>query len=173
MATPKKVPATKKDKAQPKSKWDRSTGYRTEFLKYNPGFFGCLYFCVYCGKPITRKGMQVDHHIAINYVRHNPILKLFFGINNIFSNVFGRLVYGSKWKKNKGVNVTYNLLPACIRCNGLKKDKGGLWIIRGAIGGTIWRILNFINVIFIKLFSTPIGPILTVAGALAYLVVPH
>lgn len=165
------TPPRKKDAH--KSKWDRSDDYRKEFLKYNPGFFGCLYFCVYCGKPITRRTMQVDHHIAINYVRHNPLLKLFFGIGNIISNLFGPLLYGKNWTKNKGVNVSYNLLPACANCNHKKSDKGGFWIVRGAIGGTIWRLLNFVNNLIIRLFSTPVGPILTVAGLIVFLVLPH
>lgn len=150
-------------------KWERSESYRSEFMKLNRGFFGKLYFCVYCGKPITAKNMQVDHHIAINFVKKNPFLKLWFGVNNIFSNIFGRLLYGSKWKKNKGVNVSYNLLPACKRCNRLKSDKGGFWIIRGMIGGTIWKVCNLINNIFYKMFASPLGPVVLVAGVLGIL----
>lgn len=155
--------------APKKSKWERSDSYRKDFLKHNKGLFGVLYFCVYCGKPITRKHMQVDHHVAINYVKKNPLLKMYFGIGNLLTNFFGRLVHGSKWKKNTGVNVTYNLVPACVRCNGDKSDKGGLWIVRGMIGGTIWKVLNFINNIFFALFSTPLGPILLIGGLAAVL----
>ena len=172
-ASSRKVVSTSKRAPAQKSKWDRSDGYRTEFLKYNPGLFGCLYFCVYCGKPITRKNMQVDHHIAINLVRHNPLLKLFFGIGNVFSNIFGKLLYGKSWTTNKGVNVTYNLLPACPRCNHKKLDKGGFWIIRGMIGGTSWRTVNLVNTLFIKLFSTPLGPILALTATVVFLVIPH
>lgn len=158
-------PRTKsKSTAKPPGKWERSEGYRSEFMKRNKGFFGKLYFCVYCGKPITAKNMQVDHHIAINYVKKNPLLKLYFGISNSISNFFGSLFHGKKWKKNTGVNVSYNLVPACKRCNRLKSDKGGLWIIRGMIGGTIWKLLNFINNIFFTLFKTPLGPIILIAG---------
>lgn len=152
-----------------KSKWDRGESYRKDFLKYNKGLFGCLYFCAYCGRPITRKNMQVDHHIAINFVKHNPLFKLYFGICNVISNFFGRILHGSKWKQNKGVNVTYNLLPACPRCNNKKSDKGGLWIIRGMIGGTIWKVCNFVNNLLVRLFTPPVGPIILVGGLAAVL----
>lgn len=45
----------------------RGENYRYEFTKANPGILvKGLYFCVYCGKPITKKGMQVDHIKPIN-----------------------------------------------------------------------------------------------------------
>lgn len=152
---------------KPKSKWDRGDSYRSDFLKHNRGFFGKLYFCVYCGRPITRKNMQVDHHIAINFVKKNPLLKLYFGVSNVITNFFGRIVHGKKWKKNSGVNVTYNLVPACPKCNNAKKDKGGLWIIRGMIGGTIWKILNLLNNVVYTLFKPPLGPFILVGGIAA------
>ena len=151
-----------------KSKWERSDSYRKDFLARNKGLFGCLYICVYCGRLITRKHMQVDHHIAINYVKNNPLLKLYFGIGNAFSNLFGYITHGSKWKENKGVNVSYNLVPACVKCNGAKSDKGGLWIIRGMIGGTIWKILNGVNNLIIALFTKPIGWVLLAGGTIAF-----
>ena len=156
--------AVAKPKAKQPGKWDRSEGYRAEFMQRNKGLFGKLYICVYCGKIITAKNMQVDHHIAINYVRKNPLLKLYFGFNNLVSNFFGTLVHGKKWQKNSGVNASYNLVPACKKCNRLKSDKGGLWIIRGMIGGTVWKILNDVNNIILALFKTPAGPILLIAG---------
>lgn len=153
--------------SKPKSKWDRGDSYRTDFLKYNKGFFGNLYFCVYCGKPITRKKMVVDHHIAINYVKKNPLLKLYFGLSNVVTNFLGYIMHGSKWKKNSGVNVTYNLVPACTKCNGAKSDKGGLWIVRGLIGGTIWKVLNAVNNLLFALFRPPFGPIILIGGIAA------
>ncbi len=168
VVVPKK--ADSKDKSKPKSKWERSDSYRSDFLKRNKGFFGCLYFCVYCGRPITRKNMQVDHHIAINFVKQNPLLKLYFGTANIITNIFGSIVYGKDWKKNKGVNVSYNLVPACEKCNKAKSDKGGTWIIRGLVGGTIWKILNFVNNILFALLKPPFGPIILIGGLAALLI---
>lgn len=153
-----------------KSKWDRSSSYREDFLKTNKGLLGgWLYFCVYCGRPITRKTMQVDHHIAVNYVKTNPLLKLYFGIGNMFSNLAGWIVHGSNWKKNRGVNVSYNLVPACSNCNKAKSDKGGLWIIRGMIGGTIWKLLNAVNNLLIALFTKPLGLAVIGTALLAFL----
>lgn len=152
-------------------KWDRSEGYRKDFFALNKGLLGgWLYFCVYCGRPLLRKQVEVDHHIAINYVKHNPLLKVYFGISNIFSNLFGYILHGSKWKKNKGVNVSYNLVPACRRCNRAKSDKGGIWIIRGMIGGTVWKALNFINNIIVGLFTKPIGIVAILAGVLWFFI---
>ncbi len=150
--------------AKPLNKWDRSENYRTEFMKRNKGLFGKLYICVYCGRIITAKNLQVDHHIAINYVKRNPFLKLYFGIGNMISNLFGYMLHGKNWKKNKGVNVSYNLVPACKKCNRDKSDKGGLWIVRGIIGGTIWKILNAVNNLILAIFKTPLGPVLVLVG---------
>ncbi|MEG2262801.1 MAG: HNH endonuclease signature motif containing protein [Clostridia bacterium] len=143
---------------EPKSKWDRSLDYRNLFLKTNKGLFGCIYICAYCGKPLLRKNMQVDHHIAINLVRNNPLYKVIFGIRNTFQNMFGRIscaMTGKKFVPSHGVNVSYNLLPACQKCNNRKSDKGGAWIARGFIGGTIWKALNAINNFFIWAWSKP------------------
>lgn len=41
--------------------------YRHEYLKRNPGLFGCMWFCSQCGKPILGKGsLQVDHIMPLN-----------------------------------------------------------------------------------------------------------
>lgn len=170
MATKRAAVPTRKQPTQPKSKWDRSSSYRKDFLANNKGLLGgWLYFCVYCGKPITKKHMQVDHHIAVNYVKNNPLLKIYFGIGNMFSNLIGYITHGSKWKKNKGVNVSYNLVPACEKCNQAKSDRGGLWIVRGLIGGTIWKILNAVNNLVIALFTKPLGLATLAVGAVLFL----
>lgn len=150
-------------------KWDRDVYYRSVFLKNNPGLFGKFYFCVYCGKPLTRKSMQVDHHIAVNRVKLNPLYKAYFNIANAVTNLFGKLVHGKKYKKNVGVNVSYNLVPACARCNNKKSDNGGLWIIRGMIGGTVWKILNLLSKLLRRIFKSPVTYVLLAAAA-AYLI---
>ncbi len=156
-------------KKPPQSKWDRDDNYRKEFLKHNKGLFGCIYICAYCGRPMLRSTMQVDHHLAINHVKHSPMLKLWFGLNNIAHNAVNRIkcaVTGEKFVKMQGVNVAYNLLPACPKCNNKKSDKGGMWTVRGYIGGTIWKILNGINNVFLWAWSQPIFR-LAVIGFLA------
>lgn len=138
------------------SKWDRSDDYRRIFLKHNKGFFGCIYFCAYCGRPMLRKTMQVDHHLAVNNVKHNPLWKLWLGMNNTVRNI-GRFIVatatGKKFEKLSGVNVDYNLLPACPKCNNRKSDKGGWWTVRGFIGGTIWKTLNAFNNLCLAIWS--------------------
>ncbi len=146
-------------RAQPETKWDRGLNYRSDFLKTNKGLFGCIYLCAYCGRPMGRKKMQVDHHIAINHVKNNPLYKLYFGLHNIATNLVSRvkcLMTGAKYSRQTGVNVSYNLLPACPKCNNKKSDKGGMWIIRGYIGGTIWKILNGFDQLFRFLWKFPV-----------------
>lgn len=157
------------------SQWERADNYRAEFLKHNKGLFGCLYFCAYCGRPLTRKKMQVDHHIAVGRVQKNPLYKLYLGTVNTVINVVGlvtSLATGKKFVKSEGVNVRYNLIPACPKCNNRKKDKGGLWIVRGAIGGTIWKICNAINNLILWLISKPLVQGIII-GALAFAVIQY
>lgn len=41
--------------------------YRSEYLKRNPGLFGCLWFCSQCGKPMIGRGhLQVDHILPLH-----------------------------------------------------------------------------------------------------------
>lgn len=42
--------------------------YRKEFFRKNKGLFGCIYFCAYCYKPLTRDMIQVDHIVPLNSV---------------------------------------------------------------------------------------------------------
>lgn len=142
----------------PKSVWDRSDTYRQDFLRNNKGIFNRYYICCYCGKIISRKNMQVDHHIAINLVRKNPYYKMWFRLRNFATNLVGRtasLVTGKPYKPQKGVNVDYNLIPACIKCNHAKSDLGGKWIVRGYIGGTVWKIINLIDMFIRWLWHFP------------------
>lgn len=157
------------------SKWDRDDNYRREFLKHNKGLFGCIYLCAYCGRPMLRKTMQVDHHLAVNHVRNSLGLRLWFGLNNTVHNMVNRIVCavtGKKFVKMQGVNVAYNLLPACPKCNNRKSDKGGIWTIRGYIGGTIWKILNAINNVFLWAWSQPAFR-LVVIGLVAFVVLQY
>lgn len=168
-------PSHKSSAQGPGSQWARADNYRSEFLKRNKGLFGCIYLCAYCGRPMTRKTMQVDHHIAVKRVQKNPLYKVYLGTVNTFMNISGRissLVTGKKFVKSKGVNVTYNLIPACPKCNNRKSDKGGMWVLRGAIGGTIWKGLNAINNLFLWLFAQPIVKGILI-GLVAFAVVQY
>lgn len=44
--------------------------YRSEYFKHNPGLFGCIWKCAYCGRPLFgRHAVQVDHIVPLN----NPL----------------------------------------------------------------------------------------------------
>lgn len=43
--------------------------YRREYFKSNPGIFGCVWICAYCGKPLLGKqNVVVDHIMPLNNV---------------------------------------------------------------------------------------------------------
>lgn len=92
----------------------RSETYRTDFIRHNPPKHG-LYFCVYCGRPIKKEKMQVDHIIAIHLARKNRLYRSLI---------------------HEDINELSNLAPACRKCNRRKSDKGGLWVLRGKF----WKI---------------------------------
>ena len=103
--------------------------YRQEYFRKNPGLFGCIWFCAYCGIPILGKsGVQVDHIV--------PLAGL-------------------------GINRTFNTVAACPRCNRLKSDKGGFWIVRGSFSKvlestlfTLQKLILRIGVSIARLFHT-------------------
>ena len=130
-----------------KSKFERADNYRQEFLKENPGILFGHYMCIYCFRIIPKERMQVDHLVAVNRLKKNPLWKLLF----MFS--------------KDGVNTTMNLYPACATCNNHKKDKGGTWIIRGQIGGIIWRILQGLQKIIHKVLTSKWFYLILIAGA--------
>jgi high-affinity Fe2+/Pb2+ permease len=114
--------------------YERSTGYRKDYLKKHKGFFG-IYTCAYCGRLITKKNMQVDHIYPIGQVKTTMKGKAF-----VIANTFWK---GSK-ESDKGINGTWNTVSACPACNHKKSDKGGLWIWRGYIGRIVYPVLNAI-----------------------------
>ncbi len=96
------------------ARYNRSSSYRTEFINKHPGFRG-WYMCVYCGRVMRKKKMQVDHIIPVHLVRTSRFYRRLLG-------------------KDRGVNDDHNLVPACGRCNKRKGHKGGLWAIKGKTG---------------------------------------
>lgn len=42
----------------------QSYNYRAEYFKRNPGFFGCIWFCSQCYRPLFGKGQVVIDHIV-------------------------------------------------------------------------------------------------------------
>lgn len=107
---------------------ERSRTYRDNYLDRHKGAAG-LYMCVYCGRIMTRRTMQVDHVIPV-------------GKANCW--IYWRLL-----KRGKNLNEVCNLVAACPRCNRRKSDKGGLWIVRGLIGPYIWPVIWAIRLILV------------------------
>lgn len=96
----------------------RNNRYRKDFFDNNhPVLSGKYYFCAYCGKPVSKKEVTVDHLIPVH--KTETSLKM--------QRKLKRMGYRS-------VNDPKNLVPACRRCNTKKGTKTGLWLIRGRIG---------------------------------------
>lgn len=52
----------------------RSYDYRGEYFKRNPGFFGCIWFCSQCYRPlIGRKNVVIDHIRPLNKGGRNHV----------------------------------------------------------------------------------------------------
>lgn len=52
----------------------RSYNYRSEYFKRNPGFFGCIWFCSQCYKPLFgKKNVVVDHIRPLNKGGRNHV----------------------------------------------------------------------------------------------------
>lgn len=106
----------------------RSDDYRENFIDRNPGIFvNGLYFCMYCGKPIRAKSENPNWKMYVDHIR--PI-------------------------NQGGRNSTWNLGPACKKCNLAKSDKGGEWILRGYLGKVGFTTLQTVsNVSKLALFG--------------------
>lgn len=95
----------------------RSSNYRQIFFQNSIPAFGSYYFCAYCGFPVRKDKVTVDHLYPIAKAQKS------LGIQH--------------WMKLMGipdVNSPKNLVPACRRCNQHKAAKMGIWIFAGYIG---------------------------------------
>lgn len=111
---------------------DRSNNYRSVYFKNNKPFIGNRYCCAYCGRILPKNKITIDHIYPINQVKSSVRLQKHLkrhGIDN--------------------VNSEKNLAPACSRCNKMKSDKMGYWIIQGKIGRiqSLWKVRWFIRVV--------------------------
>lgn len=116
----------------------RSATYRKEFFKHNPPCIGKYYFCSYCGIPLTRKTLTVDHLYPVGAVSKDIKLQ--------------------KKLKRKGIhniNDVKNLVPACSRCNGRKGKKMGKWILKGEIGRhqKLWVVRHLVRIAVLVLLA--------------------
>lgn len=76
--------------------------YRQEYLKHNKGLFGFLYFCSQCGRPLTRKTLEVDHIVPLSKKGVNHIVNcvaICHKCNQEKSNKINNTIYrGMLWK---------------------------------------------------------------------------
>lgn len=96
----------------------RSADYRRVFFEANePNFGRERYLCVYCGLPIRKDRVAVDHLIAVKKAQRS------------------RYYLNLLWKWGcENVNDIRNLVPSCRRCNSRKGTKAGIWVVRGLLG---------------------------------------
>lgn len=134
--------------------YTRSSTYRKMYFKYNPGIFNKWYLCAYCRKKFLEKDIvQVDHIVAVNYVKKNPMIQLVLSI------------------LHTTVNDPTNLCAACAICNNHKKDKGGKWIIQGAYGKIQHLILQDLSQMLLQTILKFWYVYLAVIGAGIYFIV--
>lgn len=113
--------------------YERDSTYRKKWFATNKSRSG-YYLCTYCGFPVHRKKITVDHIIPIQKVKESEHYR--------------------KLLKRKGcdnVNDLKNLCGACWSCNcNLKKAKAGIWIFIGYLFKHKW--INRIRFYLICLF---------------------
>jgi 5-methylcytosine-specific restriction endonuclease McrA len=95
------------------NRYERSTNYRKTYFEHNPG----PYRCVYCGRRLNYKNIEVDHLIPVGKAKTSHLVRLWLQICGI-----------------RNVNDHKNLVCSCKKCNRKKSDKIGFWVVRGAIG---------------------------------------
>lgn len=98
--------------------YERGTRYREDFFKYNkPVLFKKYYICAYCGRPLRKQDVSVDHIIPVNKAKKNPFTKMILRKLNI-----------------ENINEPKNLVASCKSCNSRKGTKLGIWLLRGYLG---------------------------------------
>ena len=96
----------------------RSTDYRKAFFgAFEPNLGKDRYLCVYCGLPVRKEKITVDHLIAVKRAQRS---RVYLGLLR-------------RWGC-ESVNDVRNLVPSCRRCNSRKGTKAGSWVVRGLLG---------------------------------------
>lgn len=108
-------------------KFTRSTTYRAEYFRHNPPDILNFWFCAYCGRPLSKKKVTIDHIISVKAAQTSRCARK-------------KLTHHGK----NGVNDWHNLVASCRRCNSKKGTKQGIWLWRAWIGKQYWfRLLRF------------------------------
>ena len=96
----------------------RSSDYRKVFFEaFVPNAGKHRYFCAYCGFPVRKERITVDHLIAVKRAQRS----------RFYLNLLRKWCCGS-------VNDVRNLVPSCRRCNSRKGTKAGVWVLLGKLG---------------------------------------
>lgn len=107
-------------------RFSRSPKARKTFLTHKKGLFGTkLYVCVYCGKLISPRNMEVDHCLPVASAKRSKFVRGYIRFLGLFQ---------KKSMKQEGINGAWNLVASCHNCNSKKSDEGGLWVLRGVVG---------------------------------------
>lgn len=99
----------------------RGSSYRARFFRHTPPLLGRFYFCAYCGRPVSKKRVTVDHLYPVAKVSRDPKLQKKLHRQGI-----------------EDLNSEKNLVPACYRCNQAKAAQMGAWIRKGKLGRHAW-----------------------------------
>lgn len=121
-------------------KFRRGSSYRSDFIRAHPGFHG-FYLCRYCGKPLKKDKMQVDHRIPVHKAETSWLYRRLLSFYP------------------EGVNDVRNLVPSCGACNKRKGHKTGIWLLLGYTGvvtGPMFRltVTGFVVYVAYLLIST-------------------
>ena len=109
----------------------RGNGYRRKFFDTYPPFIGGFYICAYCGRPVWKDHLTIDHLYPVGKIKRSAVLQ----------KRLMKMGYES-------VNDVRNLVPSCSRCNNRKAAKMGIWIIKGNLGRHpwVWVIRHIIRI---------------------------
>ena len=112
----------------------RSSNYRKTFFANTSPAYGNTYFCAYCGRPVGKRKITVDHLFPVGKVSRDI-----------------RLQKRIKRLGIRDVNSAKNLVPACNRCNQEKGTKMGMWVLKGYIGRhqKLWFLRWLIRILVI------------------------
>lgn len=115
--------------------YSRDNLYRAAFFDRYHGFFG-IYRCAYCGTPMRKKNVTVDHIVPISQAADSKLSKFFL-----------------KYIGAKNINSVKNLTPCCRRCNSSKGSSRSLRLFfkgysgKTSLGITIRRLCTLISLL--------------------------
>lgn len=100
----------------------RSNDYRKQFFQTSKPIIGQWYFCAYCGRPLKKDKVTIDHIVSVRKAQKSKILQrilLKMDLTNI--------------------NDRKNLCVCCEKCNKRKGQKISMaYVIRGILSQKRW-----------------------------------